>query len=349
MSQYPSNPKDSNFSPVLKLLDPKNDYVFKRAFGEPKRKHIFIDFLNAVLNGQVSPIVDLKYITINNDVATENTACSFVDVMCTGKDGTKFILEMQKSFDPFFVKRLVSYSCGVYMRQKEMFTEEQKEELKQKYNKRRLSGYEEMYPVRLVAILEHSIFPQKQNYLAHYRTVDILQDPTGLEIDEISYTVLDLQKFNKRYKDLKDDIDRWAYFFKNAQKIDQDTYINLTRDNNIFVDVYKAVNETSFTKDELDVIASINRAREINEAARDYEMDCAIEEAERIGMEKGMEKGMKDGLEKGLKEGMKEGEKSAKIKIAENLIKMNILTVAQIANASGLEEKEVENILKNIK
>ena len=49
-----------------------------------------------------------------------------------------------------------------------------------------------------------------------------------------------------------------------------------------------------------------------------------------------------DGLEKGLAQGLEEGAKKKAVEAARNFLKMNIVTVEQIASAVGLSIEEVK-------
>ncbi|KAG4081651.1 hypothetical protein H8356DRAFT_1397898 [Neocallimastix lanati (nom. inval.)] len=50
------------FEKEKKMLDPKNDVIFKNLFGVSQNKDIMIDFLNKILEFEKNPIVDLSYI-----------------------------------------------------------------------------------------------------------------------------------------------------------------------------------------------------------------------------------------------------------------------------------------------
>ena len=50
------------FEKEKKMLDPKNDVIFKNLFGVSQNKDIMIDFLNKILEFKENPIVDLFYI-----------------------------------------------------------------------------------------------------------------------------------------------------------------------------------------------------------------------------------------------------------------------------------------------
>ena len=55
----------------------------------------------------------------------------------------------------------------------------------------------------------------------------------------------------------------------------------------------------------------------------------------------GMEAATRRGVEQGLKQGLKQGERKTALKNAENLLKMNLLTPEQIAQAVELPLEEV--------
>ena len=64
--------------------------------------------------------------------------------------------------------------------------------------------------------------------------------------------------------------------------------------------------------------------------------------------EAGREKGLEQGLEKGLAQGLEKGISQHAIESATNLLKMNVLTVDQIAQAEGLPIEKVLELQKEI-
>ena len=59
------------------------------------------------------------------------------------------------------------------------------------------------------------------------------------------------------------------------------------------------------------------------------------------GMEAATRRGVEQGLQQGLKQGLKQGERKTALKNAENLLKLNLLTPEQIAQAVELPLEEV--------
>lgn len=95
-----------------RYLDPKNDIVFKRIFGE--HPNILRSFLNALLplpeNGQ---IVSLEYLPAEQVPQLPLLKHSIVDVRCVDQIGRQFIVEMQMNWTSAFLQRvLFNAMCG---------------------------------------------------------------------------------------------------------------------------------------------------------------------------------------------------------------------------------------------
>ena len=75
----------------------------------------------------------------------------------------------------------------------------------------------------------------------------------------------------------------------------------------------------------------------------------AIKEAiTKESMENGLKKGLKQGLKQGLQQGLQKGRSEKALETAENLIRMNVLTTEQIAQATNLSFEKVQEIQKII-
>ena len=60
------------------------------------------------------------------------------------------------------------------------------------------------------------------------------------------------------------------------------------------------------------------------------------------------EKGLKKGLQQGLKQGLQQGRFEQAIETAEALIRMNVLTADQIAQATNLSKEKIQELQKSI-
>ncbi|MDR0691729.1 MAG: Rpn family recombination-promoting nuclease/putative transposase, partial [Prevotellaceae bacterium] len=87
-------------------LDPKNDLIFKRIFGE--HKHLCRSLLNSMLPLEPSQqIVELEYLTPELTPELPGQKNSIVDVHCTDKSGRQFIVEMQMHWTESFKSRVL--------------------------------------------------------------------------------------------------------------------------------------------------------------------------------------------------------------------------------------------------
>jgi predicted transposase/invertase (TIGR01784 family) len=89
-----------------------------------------------------------------------------------------------------------------------------------------------------------------------------------------------------------------------------------------------------------DVLETLSADETVRHLARVREEALRNERSELFYAEKrGLEKGRQEGLE----QGMKKGEQEKALKTAKNLLSMGVLTPEQIAQATGLSMKEIQN------
>ena len=97
-----------------RYLDPKNDLVFKRIFGE--HANILRSFLNAVLPLPYDAlIVELEYLPAEQVPQIPALKNSIVDVRCKDQKGRQFIVEMQVSWTNAFLQRVFFNSSKAYV------------------------------------------------------------------------------------------------------------------------------------------------------------------------------------------------------------------------------------------
>jgi predicted transposase/invertase (TIGR01784 family) len=128
----------------------------------------------------------------------------------------------------------------------------------------------------------------------------------------------------------------WITFFKHWQE-------ELTMANVAHEPVKKAMNRIR----ELSADEEARRLAFVRERALRDEVSF-INDAERRGRREGRREGRIEGLTEGRIEGLTEGRMEAMRETARNLIAMNVLSDAQIAQASGLTEAEVKAIRETV-
>ena len=97
--------------------------------------------------------------------------------------------------------------------------------------------------------------------------------------------------------------------------------------------------------------AKVRRLAEMRETALRNERASlaeAREEGRKEGRKEGEEEGIKKGEKKGKKKGKKEGREEQARSTAETLLKMGVLSPEQIAEATGLSQKNISEIQKKL-
>ena len=254
-----------------RLLDPKNDWAFKQVFGQEKNKNILISFLNAVFKNIQDEIVDVTFLKVETDTEIITLRQSIVDVLCKTIDGRHFIVEMQRASDTGFIQRAVEYASRVYLNQRTI----------EKKSKNDRGEYGKMRPVIFLAIMEKTLFPEKEAYLSHHQFRDIV---TGeQDIKEMSFSFLELSKFHKHFEELKDDVDQWAYYFKKAKHISPEKLNKILSQGTIFGEAYKVLEKSAYSETQL-----LEYTRyELKEEEIETQVSDAKIEGEKIGIEKG--------------------------------------------------------------
>ena len=185
----------------MKFVDVKNDVAFRKIFGNEKKKVILISFLNAVLGLEGQNRV--KEVTLLNPFQLPRIAgekSSIIDVKATDEKGSTFIVEMQVAEPAGFDKRVLYYTSKDYAGQINIGEE-----------------YPKLRPVYFIGVLDFNYFSGK-NYLSSHLIVD---EETGeCVFKDLNFRFIELRKFNKKASELKNIIDKWAFFIKNADELE---------------------------------------------------------------------------------------------------------------------------------
>ena len=314
-----------------RLLDPKNDWAFKQLFGEEKNKRILISFLNDVLDEHVlqgNKITNVTFLKVELDSEIAMLRQSIVDVLCKTKDGTHFILEMQKASDSGFIQRAVEYASRVYLSQRP----------KEKKKKNDKGGYKKMRPVIFLAVMEETLFPHKKAYLSHHQIRDIITCEHDMK--QMSFSFLELSKFHKEFGKLETNVEKWVYFFKHAENIEPERLKEILKEKSALGDAYKALERSGYTMEQL---LEYDRYR-----LKEEEIAARLSDAEEKGAERERKKAEKEKKQleekvKAEKKQLEEKAKAEKIESAKNLLKAGI-SVEIVANSLGLSPEEVRKL-----
>ncbi len=168
---------------AVRYLDPRNDVVFKRVFGE--HEGILRSFLNALLplpeDGQ---IVSLEYLPAEQVPELPLFKNTIVDVRCRDEKGRQFIVEMQMNWTNAFLQRVLFNASKAYVRQLE-----------------RSERYEVLQPVIGLSLLDDVFRPETEQFYHHYQLAEESQ-PNAI-IEGIRLVFIELPKFKAEGLDRK--------------------------------------------------------------------------------------------------------------------------------------------------
>jgi predicted transposase/invertase (TIGR01784 family) len=259
------------------FADPKTDFVFKRIFGSEVHKPLLIELLNSLLELEGDHrIVDLKYLSSEQHVPVEELKLSLVDVKCFDERGRHYVVEMQVLNVEGFEKRVVYNTSKAYVTQL-----------------RTGEGYPGLDDVVGVTICDFLLWPGPPlpggapvPMLSRWR----MQEQHGgtLGLSQVQYVFLELPKYAAG-DDPQGTIDRWAYFFREAENLEMVPPA-------LAVPPYREAMEVArmagFSAGELDLY---DRSKIAEQDARG-----ALSLAERQGRNEGRKEGREEGLVQGL-------------------------------------------------
>lgn len=162
----------------MKYLDPKNDVIFKKIFGQ--HPNILKSFLNSMLplpEGQ--EIVELEYLTPEMIPETFLEKFTSVDVRCKDNHGRQFLVEMQMNWTTAFKQRVLFNASKAYVTQAEKGFE-----------------YSQLKPVYALNLINQNYLPQSPEYYHHYAVVH-MQD-SNEKLEGLEFVFIELEKFKAK-------------------------------------------------------------------------------------------------------------------------------------------------------
>ena len=287
-----------------KYLSPKADLTFKLVFAE--HKDLMMSLLNALLPlAEDAPITYIEYETPEMAPDWKDGKNSIVDVRCKDAKGRHFLVEMQMNWDEEFKKRVIMNASKAVMKQ---------------------VGTAELYTL-IQPVFSLNLLNAKMNGEApeeFYHDYAILNvDHPECSLDYLRFVFVELPKFQPRNIMEKKMAVLWLRFL------------------------------TEINEDTVEAPAELLENEEISKALSIVEKS-AMSEAQLYAYERFwdavnnehvlMEGRYKEGRAEGLAEGRAEERAKArqeKLESARKLKAMNILSIAQIADVTGLTADEI--------
>ncbi len=288
-----------------------NDFYFKYLLGSEQRKHLTIQFLNAVLyDNEETQITDVFFLDKDQDPHFEHEKLSKLDILAQTNTGMQIDIEVQVLKHAYLSERFLYYWAGLYGSQ-----------LKEK------EQYTQLKPTVSIILLDFDYLPETAWHNLYHICNDIskqrLTDHFAMHFIEIKkFTYSDIKKLTK--------LGTWAAYFSNCDEKEMEV---LAMNNTVMKDVEKA--EHAFTNDEAMRYKYMLREK----AIRDYY--SGLDEARKEGVQQGLEQGLAQGREQGLAQGAQQ-EKAANIRgmLREGL---DVALIAKIMSCSIAEIQHIAN------
>ena len=302
-----ANSYDRRFVPLM------SDAGFKAVFRCEGNKELLIGLLNLLLPEEALVEDIVEYCDREQEVERANDKRTVLDLICKGKDGSHYIVEVQRQHYNDFFERLIFYAAKRYASQ--LHTRE---------------GYESLRPVYVLNILDHKLKHQDEdmwgqdNLISHYeyrerRTKESIAVPT------IIVTFVEMPRFNKKAEECRSELDCLLYWFRHCGELDM---IPEIISKSTFAS--RLANATEFAA-MTDVQKNKYDSDMINEMDREYQM----RQNYKMGLEEGREEGMQVGKE--------EGRADERLKIASNM-KEQGFAAELIAKVTGLTIEQIAQL-----
>ena len=240
-----------------KYLDPFTDFGFKRLFGSEPNKDLLIDFLNQLLPPE-HRIQSLIFADKEHIGRTEFDRRAIFDLFCTGQNGERFIVEMQRAKQKYFKDRSVYYTSFPIREQ----------EQRGNWNFR-------LEPVYLVGILDFVFDEDKDNPEVCHR-VQLKDQRNRVFYDKLMLIYLEMPKFTKTEDELVTSFDKWLYVLKHLPQLDERPAKLQER---IFAHLFDEAEVGKFNRDELVLYEESLKVYRDNVNTWDYAIEEAVKEA----------------------------------------------------------------------
>jgi len=246
---------------IGKYIDPLVDFAFKKIFGSEPNKDLLIAFLNEVFRGRKF-IVDLAYNKNEHPGDLKDEGAAIFDLLCTGNEGERFLIEVQRGKQGLFKERAVFYTSRLISDQAPK-------------GNRSAWAYN-ITEVYLIALLEDFTLPSSPSMAYLYDICLCNRDTGEIFYDKLGYTFIELSKFVKEDTELESELDKWLYVLKNMSRMNKiPAYLRKP----IFEKLFSIAEYTNLTKEEKTMYDSSLKYKWDNKNVLDY----AIKEAKQEG------------------------------------------------------------------
>jgi predicted transposase/invertase (TIGR01784 family) len=280
----------------VRYLNLLTDFGFKRTLAQEESKSLLIHLLNAILEDK-EKIVSIRYLQTEQLGRKKKERKAIYDIYCENDRSERLIIEMQIGKQRQFMDRSLYYSTFPIQAQAK----------KGKWDYK-------LKPVYHIGILDFIHDSSNDNYENRYC---VMNEKEHTRISDNWFIItIELPKFNKKLEELKTELEKWVYCFRNMANLkERPEEIK----GPVFDRLFEMIDINNLTTDEME----------------GYKKSVAEYADVQLMMACSREDGREEGIQRGRKESM--------VKIAGNLLKMNF-SIADIAKATGLTPKQIKQL-----
>lgn len=234
-----------------KYINPFTDFGFKKIFGQEYNKDLLLDFLNSILKRDNDPIKDIKYKPTEQYTFTIEDRKSIFDIFCESESGERFIVEMQKNKQTYFLDRTLYYSTLPIVDQAQKGAE---------------WDYK-LSAVYVVAVMDFNLNLDgiSDQCLHHVKLVEL--ESNKVFYDKLTFVYIEMPRFVKKLEELEDNIDKWLYVLKNISRLQE---LPQKLQNRIFEKLFRVAEIAKYSREEWQEYQLSLSAYRDNKAALDY-------------------------------------------------------------------------------
>lgn len=300
------------------LLDPKNDFVFKRLFANAP--DLLADLINAV-RGDQPPIAVVEVLNPRIDPAALTGKAIVLDVLARDANGALYGIEMQVRRHPHWPERSAYYVARTFVNQL-----------------RNGQEYGELHRVVGIHLMDFELFDEPGQAHWCFELRDRAR-PGVLLTTALQWNLIELPKLDRLRSD-DGALTAWAAYFEHWQ---EDAVMSTIT----HAPVQQALQQLAQLSDDMEArhqalkrdMAMFDEAS-FMKAAHEKGLKEGLEE----GRKKGHDEGRKEGRKEGRDEGRKEGQLQARRELAHRLIEQSGFDDAAIARLTELTEDEVRQL-----
>lgn len=185
---------------MSELLDPRNDFLFKRIFGSEENRDVLLAFLNTTFTeAGKPPLAEIILLNPYTDKDTPRDKQSILDIHAKTTEGELINVEMQLFNKYDTEKRTMFYWSKLYSGQ---LQEGQ--------------SYKKLQKCVTINILNYSFLPNRQ----YHNVFHLREDRTGIPlVDDIELHFLELPKLNEDISNIPQrGLVNWLLFLKGVDK-----------------------------------------------------------------------------------------------------------------------------------